>query len=180
MKLVIGDKIKRLRLTSDLTQEELANRAGLSKGFISQLENDQTSIQIDSLSDLLEALGVSLSEFFSDVDEEKVVYDPSEYVAVDGTGASSFELMVPRSTNNRLDPVLLRLNPGESLAKRDPHPGEQFGYVLSGRATVTKGRQKYIVTSKQCFSIETDKPYQIQNEGGRPVSMLWIVTPPQM
>ncbi|MCK4606862.1 MAG: helix-turn-helix transcriptional regulator, partial [candidate division Zixibacteria bacterium] len=62
----IGEKIKALRLSSDLTQEELANRAGLSKGFISQLENDQTSIQIDSLADILEALSVSLSDFFSD------------------------------------------------------------------------------------------------------------------
>ncbi|MCK4632360.1 MAG: helix-turn-helix domain-containing protein, partial [candidate division Zixibacteria bacterium] len=74
----IGQKIKVLRQRSDLTQEELANRAGLTKGFISQLENEQSSIQIDSLADLLEALGVSLSEFFADGDKTKVVFAPSE------------------------------------------------------------------------------------------------------
>ena len=77
MDLNIGSKIKALRLASDLTQEELANRARLTKGFISQLENEkfQTSISLDSLADILDALGVSLSEFFGDTD------DPFESVA---------------------------------------------------------------------------------------------------
>ena len=40
VKMVIGARIKRLRLASDLTQEELADRCELTKGYISQLEND--------------------------------------------------------------------------------------------------------------------------------------------
>ena len=64
MELNIGQKIMAMRLASDLTQEELAIRAGLTKGFISQLENDQTSIQIDSLADIVEVFGMTMSEFF--------------------------------------------------------------------------------------------------------------------
>lgn len=60
----IGGKIKRLRLKLNLTQEELANRTELSKGFISQLERDLTSPSIATLMDILEALGTNLSEFF--------------------------------------------------------------------------------------------------------------------
>ncbi len=45
----IGDKIRRLRVAKQLTQEELANRCELSKGFISQLENDLTSPSIATL-----------------------------------------------------------------------------------------------------------------------------------
>ena len=52
-----------MRLASDLTQEELANRAKLTKGFISQLENEQTSISLDSLADILDALGISIPAF---------------------------------------------------------------------------------------------------------------------
>ena len=49
----IGDKIKRMRIEKGLTQEELANRCELSKGFISQLENDLTSPSIATLIDIL-------------------------------------------------------------------------------------------------------------------------------
>ncbi|HOP07468.1 MAG TPA: XRE family transcriptional regulator [candidate division Zixibacteria bacterium] len=181
MKLAFGEKIKALRLACDLTQEELANRADLSKGFISQLENGQTSIQIDYLADILEVLGVSLSEFFSEKDDDrKVVYAPEERVSIEGTGAGSFELLVPGSTNNVMDPILVRLEPGEKLDKTDPHPGEQFGFVLSGTATLLLGQRTYKVPKQHCFYFESDLPHQIRNESKRPVSLLRIVSPPQM
>ena len=43
MEMDIGSKIKELRVVKGLTQEELADRAELSKGFISQVERDLTS-----------------------------------------------------------------------------------------------------------------------------------------
>ena len=68
----IGKKIKRLRIEKQLTQEELANRCELSKGFISQLENDLTSPSIATLIDILEILGTNLKEFFNDTESEKI------------------------------------------------------------------------------------------------------------
>ena len=68
----IGDKIKRMRIEKGLTQEELANRCELSKGFISQVENDLTSPSIATLIDILEILGTNLKEFFSDDKDEKI------------------------------------------------------------------------------------------------------------
>ena len=60
----IGNKIKELRIERNLTQEELANRAELSKGFISQLERNLTSPSIATLIDILQCLGTNLTEFF--------------------------------------------------------------------------------------------------------------------
>ena len=62
----IGKKIKELRVLTGLTQEELADRAELSKGFISQLERNLTSPSIATLIDILQCLGTNLNEFFSD------------------------------------------------------------------------------------------------------------------
>ena len=59
----LGEKIKELRNKQGLTQEELADRAELSKGFISQLERDMTSPSIATLEDLLQCLGTTLGEF---------------------------------------------------------------------------------------------------------------------
>ena len=70
----IGSRLKELRVVKGLTQEELADRAELSKGFISQLERDLTSPSISTLDDLLQCLGVSLAEFFADDNEEQVVF----------------------------------------------------------------------------------------------------------
>ena len=180
MKLQIGERIKALRLASDLTQEELAVRAGLSKGFISQLENDQTSIQIDSLADILEGLGLSLAEFFSETDAPRVVFKPSDAKDVEGQGASGFELLIPSSTNNLMDPIKVTLKSGEALDPSDPHPGEQFGYVLKGTVWLTLDGATYKVPSRHCFYFPSDRQHQIGNSGRGEAVFLWVVSPPQM
>ena len=73
----IGQKVRELRIAKNLTQEELADRSELSKGFISQLERDLTSPSIATLVDILQCLGTNLNEFFSDDEEEQVVQPAS-------------------------------------------------------------------------------------------------------
>ena len=76
----IGSRIKELRILNGLTQEELADRSELSKGFISQLENDLTSPSIATLEDILQCLGTDLSSFFSKQESEKqVVFRDEDY-----------------------------------------------------------------------------------------------------
>lgn len=180
MKVAIGEKIKTLRLASDLTQEELASRARLTRGFISQIENDQSSINLDSLTDILEALGVSLGEFFSDVEKRRIVYRPSERVNVEDKGARRFELLMPGSTNNLMDPIMLEFGPGEFLEPRDPMPGEQFGFVLAGTVTLRIDGKTFKVPKEHCFYFKSDQRHQIGNAGERTAKLLWVTTPPQM
>ena len=66
MDINIGEKIRSLRQKNNLTQKELADRCELSKGFISQLESNQTSPSLSTLEDILTTLGSSFHEFFSD------------------------------------------------------------------------------------------------------------------
>ena len=75
----IGKKLKNLRNQCGLTQEELADRAELSKGYISQLEHNMTSPSIATLADILQCLGSSLEEFFTGTSEEQVVFGEEEY-----------------------------------------------------------------------------------------------------
>ena len=179
MDLRIGEKIKAMRLASDLTQAELADRAELTKGFISQLENDQTSIQIDSLANILDGLGTTLADFFADA-ETQVTFSPSERIHVESKGIHKFELLVLGSTNNQMDPVMLEIKPGEGLQEGGPHPGEQFGFVLQGTATLKLGKKSYQINKGHCFYFEADRSHQIRNDGNSAVKMLWVTTPPQM
>ena len=75
----IGERLRRLRMQRNLTQEEMADRCELSKGFISQVERDLASPSIATLTDMLECLGSDLKSFFSSADEnEKIVFEPAD------------------------------------------------------------------------------------------------------
>ena len=69
-----NEKLQELRKHRNLTQEELADRCELSKGFISLLERDLTSPSITTLTDVLESLGSDLRSFFSEPGNEKLVF----------------------------------------------------------------------------------------------------------
>ena len=73
MEINIGQKLKSLRQKNNLTQQELADRCELSKGFISQLESNQTSPSLSTLEDILTALGSSFHEFFQEERNENPV-----------------------------------------------------------------------------------------------------------
>ena len=75
----IGIRIKDLRNKNGLTQEELAARTELTKGFISQLERGQTAPSVSTLQDIVECLGTNLSEFFSEEREPQIVYKKEDY-----------------------------------------------------------------------------------------------------
>jgi transcriptional regulator with XRE-family HTH domain len=180
MRLEIGEKIKALRLASELTQSELAARARLTKGFISQVERDQTSISLDSLSDIMEALGVSISEFFGNLGQSRVVFSPKERVIVQDREIQKFEILIPGSTNNLMDPIMVGMAPGESLPTDGPHAGEEFGYVLSGALTLIIGKKVFKLSPRHCFYFEADQSHQFVNRGKVSANFLWITSPPQM
>jgi transcriptional regulator with XRE-family HTH domain len=180
MRLEIGEKIKALRLASELTQSELAARARLTKGFISQVERDQTSISLDSLLDILEALGVSITEFFGNVGQSRVVFSPKERLLLEEKGIQKFEMLIPGSTNNLMDPIMVGMAPGEELPPEGPHAGEEFGYVLSGVLTLIIGKKVFKLPPRHCFYFEADQNHQYVNRGKVGTNFLWITAPPQM
>jgi transcriptional regulator with XRE-family HTH domain len=56
----VGERIKKRRAELGWTQEQLAQKAGISKSFLSDLENSKRSVGADNLLDIARALGVSL------------------------------------------------------------------------------------------------------------------------
>ena len=79
----IGEKLRLLRIRRGLTQEDMADRCELSKGFISQVERNLASPSIATLTDMLECLGSSLSQFFSEDKDEKTVFTPQDMFVKD-------------------------------------------------------------------------------------------------
>ena len=174
----IGERIKNLRQLSNLTQEELAERANLTKGFISQIERDLTSISLDSLVQILDALDENISDFFKEASQEKIVYRGKDRVAIEKEKIEKFELLVPGSTNRRLEPILLTLKKGEATPKEKPHGGEEFGFVLRGRVNVRFGKEVLKLKKGECFYLSAEKEHWLHNSGSKEALVLWISSPP--
>jgi transcriptional regulator with XRE-family HTH domain len=177
--LKIGERLKRLRMINSLTQEELANRADLTKGYISQLENDTTSPSIATLKDILDIFGVSMQEFFSEVRDEEVVFGQDCRVqSTDDGDRVKVELLVPAAQNREMDPALVTLAPGEEMVEQPFHEGEEFGFVLLGKIQLKLDNKVYTLKKDECFYFSSDKRHSIKNLGKGPAKILWVVTPP--
>ena len=175
----IGERLKRLRIINSLTQEELASRADLTKGFISQLENDATSPSIATLKDILDVFGVSMQEFFSDTtDAEDIVYGKDARVQASNDEKIKVELLVPGAQNREMDPVLVTLAPGEEMDEQQFHEGEEFGFVLLGKVQLKLDEKLHMVRKDECFYFSSDKKHSVKNIGKGPARILWVVTPP--
>lgn len=175
----IGHKIKELRTARGLTQEELADRTELSKGFISQLERDLNSPSIATLCDILQCLGTNLSDFFCEEEEEQIVFRDADYFAkVDAEYKNTVEWIVPNAQKNTMEPIRLTLEPGGSTYPDQPHEGEEFGYVLSGSITLFIGKHTYKAKKGETFYFQPAKQHYIKNTGKIPAVIIWVSSPP--
>ena len=171
----LGGKIRQLRNQKGLTQEELADRCELTKGYISQLENDLNSPSIATLADILSALGSNLSEFFREEAEEKVVFSKEEFSEKDSDGVL-WKWLIPNAQKNMMEPVLVELSEGVSTSGDIPHEGEEFGYVLKGEITIVLGHEQYRARAGEAFYYTADKEHYIISKKG--AEILWVSTPP--
>ncbi|MCD8036669.1 MAG: XRE family transcriptional regulator [Clostridiales bacterium] len=173
----IGHKIKQLRVQNGLTLEELASRSELTKGFLSQLERNLTSPSISTLEDILEALGSSLSEFFKEEKDEKVVFQKKDFF-VDERDECTINWIVPNTQKNDMEPILIEIPQGGKSFSLNPHDGEEFGYVLEGSAVLVWGDKKYNVKKGETFYMTGKEFHYFLNDKKTTAKIIWVSTPP--
>ena len=173
----LGTKIRDMRLQLNLTQEELADRCELTKGYISQLENDLTSPSIATLGDILSALGSSFAEFFKEEKNEKVIFTEDDYIEKEADGLLQ-NWLVPNAQKNLMEPVTVELEAGAATQVDFPHDGEEFGYVLEGKITLTCGKKNYVCRKGESFYFSADRTHKISNDSDGKAVVLWISSPP--
>ena len=174
----IGRKIRDLRNRNGLTQQELADRTELTKGFISQLERGQVSPSVVTLLDLIECLGTTPADFFKEAEEERIVYSNEGYFEKIDDGGNSIQWVIPTAQTNQMEPLLVVIQPGQTLEEDKPHQGEEFGYLISGRINLYLGDSKYVVRSGESFYYKADRNHRLENPGNRPAKLIWVSTPP--
>ena len=173
----IGKKIKELRVAKGLTQEELADRSELSKGFISQLERNLTSPSINTLMDILQCLGTSIGEFFNEAPDEQIVFGKQDYFVKEDTEyKNEIKWIIPNAQKNTIEPIYLTLQAGGSTCPDTPHEGEEFGYVLQGAVSIHLGNKTYKAKKGESFYYTADKTHFLSSKNG--ATLIWVSSPP--
>ena len=173
----IGNRLKELRILKDLTQEELADRAELSKGFISQVERNLTSPSIATLMDILQCLGTSIGEFFNEEPDEQIVFGRQDYFEkYDRELKNGIKWIIPNAQKNCMEPILLTLEAGGSTYPDTPHEGEEFGYILQGSVSIHLGNRIYKAKKGDSFYYTADKQHYLSAKSG--AVLIWVSSPP--
>ncbi|WP_381414964.1 XRE family transcriptional regulator [Spiroplasma endosymbiont of Anurida maritima] len=173
----IGLKIRNLRHKNDLTVEELANRCELTKGYISQLERDLTSPSIETLSTILEVLGSDMSSFFATFKEEKIVYETESYYENDNEDFT-LKWLITNAQKNKMEPIIIEINPNKKSELVYPYNGEIFGYVLDGEVEIFYGDKNYLAKKGYSFYVKANEIHYLNNNSNKKVKVLWVSNPP--
>ncbi len=173
----IGAKIKQLRLANGLTLEELANRSELTKGFLSQLERELTSPSITTLEYILEALGTNLQEFFSEKQEEQLVFKKDDFF-VNEQDEYEISYIIPNAQKNEMEPIMISIQPRQESMTIDPHEGQEFGYVIQGKICLIYGDKTLQVKKGETFYIKGGVSHCIKNNTDTVAKVIWVSTPP--
>ncbi|MCO7125798.1 XRE family transcriptional regulator [Sporolactobacillus shoreicorticis] len=176
--MLIGRKIKNLRLKSGLTQEELAERTDLTKGYISQIENDISSPSIETFFVLLEVLGCDPKSFFDDQTfVQKVIYWQQDQTKFsDDQLGYQLRWLVPESNEKEMEPIFLSLKRHGAFKTFEPSSSETFLYVLSGSITVRLGKKRYHAKSGDSVYYHAAEEHQLINESDVPAKVLLVAT----
>ena len=178
--MTTGEMIKDYRKKEQLTLTKLAEKTGLSTGYLSLIERNQTTLTLVTLKKIALALGVSPNIFLERAQEyEKcVVIHQEEYETfrVKGEGIFYYDLSNKYTKGLRLGPQIEVILPREEIEKAEAHShdNEEFGYILEGILTLYVDGIEYKVYPGDCFHFESKKPHALLNGTNKLVKILYV------
>lgn len=177
----IGMRLKELRKKQGVTQAELAKLVGVTPSNISQVESNLISPSLSALLKIAEALFVDITYFFqgSSGIETRLVFpsDKATSVAFPDLPSRSISgsLLTPMDFEPKAEPYIIEIPPKTKLPSHFfVHKGEELGYMLSGRLTMTTGRETVSARSGDVVYLKSEIPSQWENTGANPARILWL------
>jgi transcriptional regulator with XRE-family HTH domain len=181
----LGNAIRDLRQRHGLTIAEVADRAGISRGMLSKIENAQTATSLDSLHRLAQALGVSLSTLFRNYD----VPEGSAQLVKNGEGMEvvrrgtrrghTYHLLAHEQGPTKLfEPFLITIDSPDATFPVFEHPGTEFLYMLEGRMEYRHGQHTYLLTPGDALSFRGEVPHGPEKLIDLPIRFLATIVYP--
>lgn len=179
----ISNKIKETRKAQKKTVQELANKARVSKGLISQIENNHTVPSLPVLMSIVQALDIDLKDFFEDInhnkdDRQKVIIKSSaDYQLFEKEPAKGFKYkrILTRNMNGCLvDTVLLELKKGAQRSRMIKTDAYEYKYLIKGKVEYLIGEEKYALEEGDSLFFDGRLPHRPANTGNTDALMLVI------
>jgi transcriptional regulator with XRE-family HTH domain len=178
MDLAVGRRIRELRRARDLPLTAVAERTGLSIGFLSQVERGLSSPSLRVLTNLADVFGVALGALFGAAEGEP---DPVVVRAAERPelklwrSGISKQLLTPAAPDSRLNLYLVRMEPEASTGDEFyTHQGEEAGLVLEGAMILTVDTDQYRLERGDSFRFASTRPHRFSNPLPRPTLVVWI------
>jgi len=184
----VGSKIKELRLRINMNAKDLALKAQISVGMLSQLENGSTQGSVETLRKVARVLDTTLAQLFTNENLNiiKASDDESIYVVrKDDRKKISFpdelyscDLLVP-DLQGDIEFVLVNLEPNRITNEVIPHTkgGEECNYVLKGEIVVTLNNKEFKLKKGDCIRFNPETPHKIENRSQKKASYISAITP---
>ena len=168
----ISHRLKEVRTANKTTLQELADRAGVSKGLLSQIENSRTIPSLPVLINVIRSLGLDLNGFFDSIDFQKkssgvILRKASEYQPFEKENANGFmykRIMATTIKESHADFVLLKLKKGAKRGAVKTNAFE-YKYLLEGKVEYTIGRKKYLMEAGDSLFFDARQPHHPANIG---------------
>ena len=178
----IGGQIRELRKLKHLTLQEVAGRAGISVGYLSQIERNQSKLPIGVLKRICDALDVHMNWFFqtnanSAPEERDLIVRSGNRRRLTFTGLGIVEELLSPNLAGPLEVLMSTIEPGADSGEYS-HDGVEAGLVLSGTLDLWIGGQHFQLEEGDSFSFESTKVHRCANSGSVPTKVVWIITPP--
>jgi transcriptional regulator with XRE-family HTH domain len=185
MEYNIGAKIKKLRKARKLTLQDVARETGFSPALISQIENNNVSPPIATLSKIARFFDVKIGLFFDEEEEERK-YElvrrldrrvVSRVISKAGTGHGyTYEALSFRKRNKKMEPFMITVSERAGEETLYNHEGEEFLLILSGRAEVILEDERFILEEGDAVYFDSALKHRLLSLDGNEVQVLAVVT----
>jgi XRE family transcriptional regulator, regulator of sulfur utilization len=171
----VGDHLRDVRTRHGFSVRALAARAGCSPSFISQVEHGQASPSIASLERLVQALGMTLGDFFRANTPPALVRSYERATLTDSKSGAQIEALTPAGARHALEPLLITLEPGGQSGSQ-PHArgGDEFAFVCEGDVQLTLGEAAHHLTRGDAATYSGETPHRWQNIGRDPARIVVV------
>ena len=174
----LGAQLRAARLAARMSMAEVAEQAGLTKGFVSKLERDLANVSVASLIRLCDALGISPGSLFQAPKGEVVRRDARPRINFGGRKMTEY-LLTP-SGEKRVQAILSEIEPGGGSGK-EPYAlpaGVEFVLILAGVLQVTVAGEGIVLEEGDAltFTADMDHTFVVPPRGGR-ARVLWVLSP---
>lgn len=180
MSVDIGRRLRHLRLRHNISQRELARRAGVTNSTISLIESNTSNPSVGALKRILDGIPIGLAEFFAFEPEtsRKAFYRADELVEI-GKGPISFRQVGENVFCRSLQILKECYQPGADTGKVPlVHDGEEGGIILSGRLEVTVDEERRVLGPGDAYYFESRRPHRFRCVGPVACEVISACTPP--